>query len=593
LSFTTNTTSNRLKITRGWAIGEFYNDNYSKIIANLSWFKTYYILKNFLKFTKWHLLSLQQIKSRDSLLFLITAHRLPKKNRAFNAAVKWNGINSFATMQLRAAMRFKKRVGLVRRHFIDKKKIFLYSHKAPWQVGRNLLYRSYTNSLNSKIEPALYKKYYLLKTKGNRYIEVIPTRKKPRFFFFKKRYFTIQRYKVISLMGLREAARYRPEKSINTKVAISGLNQWFNKYGKYNFDRREWEHLILSKKFKLQIAPIFWSGIKVTEKNKTRLVFRNTALKANKVRKLKGTIDLLRANNTNKYQNKKCFHGKINRRKIFFFNLKILNKKYLGIATKKLVLFKSQIHLHWKQKYLTQILRYSQLKNQAMEFLIRRKNLKVQIRAALFKKRRFIRLFVDKKHYNKVWRNVFKARKKQLLLKKLTRKITFNTFRLNYFFKKFIWTKLAKMSIIKFKQPARFLVSMKKVRSIASKKRSLFRYKRQVMYKRIIPLLALLTHYFQLQPLADQIAYELERTRKHWPLLKGIRALIQKLRPQNFTGYRIAIRGKINASDRTRTFFIKNGQPPKKTFSKKMYFSMCQSKARTGSFGIKVWFYND
>lgn len=64
--------------------------------------------------------------------------------------------------------------------------------------------------------------------------------------------------------------------------------------------------------------------------------------------------------------------------------------------------------------------------------------------------------------------------------------------------------------------------------------------------------------------------------------------MIKALRPMTLLGYRIAIRGKINASRRTRIFYIKNGRMPVQTFSNRMYFSSIQSKARTGSFGIKT-----
>jgi len=169
----------------------------------------------------------------------------------------------------------------------------------------------------------------------------------------------------------------------------------------------------------------------------------------------------------------------------------------------------------------------------------------------------------------------------------LTRKLIFNAFRLNFFLKKFISSKLHEKAIVKFTQPTRLLISNKKSSAVGLKNHYLHRYQKSDTYKRILPLITLLTHYLQPQALTDQIAYELEKTTRHWPLLKSIRSMIKQLRPKMAVGYRIAIRGKINASDRTRTFYIKQGKIPIKTFSSRIHFSMCQSKARTGSFGIK------
>jgi len=80
----------------------------------------------------------------------------------------------------------------------------------------------------------------------------------------------------------------------------------------------------------------------------------------------------------------------------------------------------------------------------------------------------------------------------------------------------------------------------------------------------------------------------MEKTKKHWPILKTMRSLIAKLKPSQLYGYRIAIRGKINSSDRTRVFFIKHGNNiPISTFTNRMIYSMWHSHARTGIFSIK------
>jgi len=89
-----------------------------------------------------------------------------------------------------------------------------------------------------------------------------------------------------------------------------------------------------------------------------------------------------------------------------------------------------------------------------------------------------------------------------------------------------------------------------------------------------------------MQPVIEQMAFELEKTKKHWPVLRSIRAIINVLKPTIFAGYRIAVRGKIQRSRRTRTFYIKEGFFPISTFATRMSYSLAQAKARTGAFGI-------
>lgn len=170
------------------------------------------------------------------------------------------------------------------------------------------------------------------------------------------------------------------------------------------------------------------------------------------------------------------------------------------------------------------------------------------------------------------------------------------TFRVNYVLKKTLRMLFKRanpgVAAVKLLQPTGNLLSMKKFRLMASKITTLKMYKKQKLYRRFIRVLLIFFRYWHPQPLLEQIAFEMEKTKKHWPILKTMRTLILKLKPVHFYGYRIAVRGKINSSDRTRVFFIKHGHAvPISTFTNKMIYSMWHSLARTGVFSIKGWLY--
>jgi len=181
--------------------------------------------------------------------------------------------------------------------------------------------------------------------------------------------------------------------------------------------------------------------------------------------------------------------------------------------------------------------------------------------------------------------------------RKKTNKVKFRlcSFRLNFLFKNILQNilhmKKTGTIFVRFLQPVRLLISLKKLRKITRNNWVISRYRKQRLYKRLLPYIALLFRYWGFQPLLEQIAFEMEKTKKHWPLLRTIRVLILLLKPKFYTGYRIAVRGKISSSKRTRLFSIRCGKLPISTFQNRMTYSFYQSNARIGSFGIKSWSY--
>ena len=52
--------------------------------------------------------------------------------------------------------------------------------------------------------------------------------------------------------------------------------------------------------------------------------------------------------------------------------------------------------------------------------------------------------------------------------------------------------------------------------------------------------------------------------------------------------YRIAIVGRINGAQKTRTIYLTRGKIPLQTFKKNINFSLAQARARIGTFGVKM-----
>ena len=106
---------------------------------------------------------------------------------------------------------------------------------------------------------------------------------------------------------------------------------------------------------------------------------------------------------------------------------------------------------------------------------------------------------------------------------------------------------------------------------------------------RLLPILSLFSKDLDPKLLAQQIAKELEGTKNHWPIIYTVRNILRTYQIKQLRGYRIGIYGKINSSDRTRLFYINSGRIPIQTFSEQINYASAQSRARAGTFGIKIW----
>lgn len=115
--------------------------------------------------------------------------------------------------------------------------------------------------------------------------------------------------------------------------------------------------------------------------------------------------------------------------------------------------------------------------------------------------------------------------------------------------------------------------------------------RRKIMIRTFMPIASLFITYLNPQLLADFIAKEFERTKHHQAIIYGLANALKSLPFTRAKGYRIAIVGRINSSDKSRSFLINRNVFSRQNFSSKINFASTQARARIGSFGIKVWIF--
>jgi hypothetical protein len=197
------------------------------------------------------------------------------------------------------------------------------------------------------------------------------------------------------------------------------------------------------------------------------------------------------------------------------------------------------------------------------------KRLSINNKSNLQNKIRLLKkLYISRQNKKIVLRN-----KKLFLLKKAILKQKLNNYNINtYPF---------------YKKPDFFLRKRRKlVRDFAQNKMAFT--KRQLLMRQFLPILSLFIKYINPQILADHIAKEFEKTKKHRNLILAIKTALRSLKFAKGIGYRIAIIGRINSSKKSRTIYLKKRTLIRQNFEKKVNYATAQAKARIGSFGIKV-----
>lgn len=320
-----------------------------------------------------------------------------------------------------------------------------------------------------------------------------------------------------------------------------------------------------TKYFLKKLALKFLSKKKITKKTKLRIQTISNVLK---------NMCLKKQNQVKKMHLK---HLNI----ITKFRLTLLISKYLAeyLKTETIVKFTNFIDTYKNMRIKKKI--YSKFTN---------KKLRKKFSAGLKKKQKFQGTLISKerKKLFKTLKFLLKKNKRHTNLKnKNTEKLFKNTVRKVYIKK--IKT-ILKKRITKLSLPSPWEKSeediFKRIQQVRAEN-----IKKNHFLSRFIPVLMVFNKTLNAQILADQIAFEFEKTKNHWPLVSSIRAGLNIIRFKKLKGFRIAVSGKINGSSRTRTVLISKGNLPTQSFSERMNFATSQARARTGTFGIRVWLY--
>jgi len=93
------------------------------------------------------------------------------------------------------------------------------------------------------------------------------------------------------------------------------------------------------------------------------------------------------------------------------------------------------------------------------------------------------------------------------------------------------------------------------------------------------------------QPLADHLTKMLKKTKKHTWFLNDVQQALKSMPFKRAIGYRIAIMGRLNSSNKSRSMYLIRKSIPKQSFDQNINFAISQAQARIGAFGVKIWIY--
>lgn len=140
---------------------------------------------------------------------------------------------------------------------------------------------------------------------------------------------------------------------------------------------------------------------------------------------------------------------------------------------------------------------------------------------------------------------------------------------------------------ISTKQADRFERTRKK-EALDAARMSFKRLNTRLLVDSFTPVASLVMKYLNPQLLADHIAKEFEKSKRHQSIIYALQDTLSEIPFNRAKGYHISISGRINASDKTRSYFFNRSVLNRQNFFNKVNFASAQAHARIGVFGIKV-----
>lgn len=106
----------------------------------------------------------------------------------------------------------------------------------------------------------------------------------------------------------------------------------------------------------------------------------------------------------------------------------------------------------------------------------------------------------------------------------------------------------------------------------------------------LITTLTWFAKYLDPQPVVDHLAKIIGTTKKHMLVLKQIELILRTLSLKRGLGYRMALIGRINGANKSRTLYLRklNRNRPRQSFCQNVNFALAHAKASIGVFAIKL-----
>lgn len=217
---------------------------------------------------------------------------------------------------------------------------------------------------------------------------------------------------------------------------------------------------------------------------------------------------------------------------------------------------------------------------------------------AQFKNLKFLRLIYPvKKHQKSKAPKMYELKKtsrkrKSYRIRPVKQRYLVNTIRSRRFAKmsQRKSTRMYRNTYISDKQADRF-ARIRKKETLETTKNSFNRLNKKLLIHSFTPIASLVMKYLNPQLLADHIAKEFEKSKRHQSIIYALQDTLSDLPFNRAKGYHISIAGRINASDKTRSYYFNRSVLNRQDFFNKVNFASAQAHARIGVFGIKVWIF--
>ena len=183
-------------------------------------------------------------------------------------------------------------------------------------------------------------------------------------------------------------------------------------------------------------------------------------------------------------------------------------------------------------------------------------------------------------------------------LSTVKKKSSFSFFKNSKFLLDLIPNQPLKKTILNFwqqekKKKNKYLLLKKKI--VASKSEKRLSWSSKAFFTSgLITTLTLFVKYLDPQPVVDHLARIIGGTKKHVATLKLIETILRTFHLKRGLGYRIALIGRINGANKSRTIYLRklNRNRSRQSFSKNVNFALAHARATIGTFAIKLWVYS-